>query len=89
MQGNGTADHLMPGEFSVKCDGEAVQRVTSIVYLGMKLDQFLNFDDYVTGVCSAAKNRLSFLYRYSSRTIKLLCTSLVMSKLSYYFTVRE
>ena len=37
--------------------------------------------------CDAANNRLSFLHRYSGlldfRTRKLLCTSLVLSKLSY------
>ena len=75
------------GEFSVRCDGEAVQRVTSLVYLGVKLDQFLSFDEYVTGVCDAANNRLSFLHRYSGlldfQTRKLICTSLVLSKLSY------
>ena len=69
--------------FSVKCDGEAVQRATSVVYLGVRLDQCLNFGEYVDKVCKDANSRLSFLYRYSSildfRTRKLLCTSLIFS----------
>ena len=75
------------GEFLVKCDGELVQRVTSTVYLGVKLDQHLSFDGYVSEICDEANNRLSFLYRYSNvldfQTRKLLCNSLVLSKLCY------
>ena len=58
-----------------------------MVYLGVRLDQCLNFDEYVNKVCNDANSRLSFLHRYSSildiRTRKLLCTSLILSKLSY------
>ena len=75
------------GGFDVKCDGESVLRVTSVVYLGVRLDQCLNFDQYINKVCSDANNRLSFLFRYSSildfPTRKLVCTSLILSKLSY------
>ena len=35
------------GGFEVKCDGETVLRVTSVVYLGVRLDQCLNFYEYV------------------------------------------
>ena len=74
-------------EFSVKCDGEAVSRVTSVVYLGVRLDQCLGFDDFIVKACNEANNRLCFLYRYNSildsRTKKLLCSTLILSKLSY------
>ena len=75
------------GDFKVTCDGETVQRVTSIVYLGVRLDQCLSFDEYVVKVCKNANNRLSFLYRYSHlldvQTRKMLCNSLVLSNLTY------
>ena len=74
------------GDFNVTCDGEMVQRVTSIVYLGVGLDQCLNFDEYVVKVCKRANNRLSFLHRYSrlldEQTRKMLCNSLVLSNLT-------
>ena len=75
------------GDFKVTCDGETVQRVTSIVYLGVRLDQCLSFDEYVVKVCKNANNRLSFLYSYSHlldvQTRKMLCNSLVLSNLTY------
>ena len=71
------------GEFCVTCDGEAVQRVTSVKYLGVILDETLSFDDFVNQICNKADGKLSFLYRYSSlldfRTRRLLCNSLVFS----------
>ena len=51
------------------------------------MDQHLSFDGYVSEICDEANNRLSFLYRYSNvldfQTRKLLCNSLVLSKLCY------
>ena len=75
------------GDFSVTCDGETVTRVTSVEYLGVTLDQFLNFDEYVNSLCDKADGKLSFLHRYSSvldfKTRKLLCESLIFSCLTY------
>ena len=75
------------GDFKVTCDGEEVKRVTSIVYLGVTLDQCLNFDDHVVKVCKKANNKLSFLHRYSGlldvHTRKMLCNSLVLSNLTF------
>ena len=75
------------GDFSVACDGEPVTRVTSVEYLGVTLDQFLNFDEYVNSVCDKADGKLSFLHRYSTvldlKTRKLLCESLIFSCLTY------
>ena len=75
------------GDFTVTCDGETVQRVTSVKYLGVILDQYLCFDDYVDSICDKADNKLSFLHRYSSildfKTRRLLCESLISSSLTY------
>jgi hypothetical protein len=75
------------GEFSVTCDGEPVQRVTSVKYLGVTLDQYLDFDEFVTKTCNKADGKLAFLQRYSNfldfHTRKLLCNSLVFSNLTY------
>ena len=73
--------------FLVNCDGETVSRVTSVIYLGVRLDQCLKFEDFIIKTCNDANSRLSFLYRYNSmldhRTRKLLCSTLILSKLSY------
>ena len=75
------------GDFKVTCDGEMVQRVTSVKYLGVILDQFLQFDEFVAKTCDKANGKLRFLYRYSSlldfNTRRLLCNSLIYSNLTY------
>ena len=75
------------GDFTVTCDGEEVQRVMSIVYLGVTLYQYLNVDEFVVKVCKRANNKLSLIHRYSSlldvQTRKMLCNSLVLSNLTY------
>ena len=64
-----------------------VKRVTTVKYLGVTLDQFLNFSDYVTSLVKKASAKVSFLYRHASvldqYTRKLLCQSLVNSNLEY------
>ena len=66
-------------------DGEMVQRVTSVKYLGVSLDEVLSFNDFVT--CNKADGKLTFLHRYSSLldfdTRRLLYNSLVFSNLTY------
>ena len=58
-----------------------------MIYLGVRLDQCLKFEDFIIKTCNDANSRLSFLYRYNSmldhRTRKLLCSTLILSKLSY------
>ena len=75
------------GDFLVTCDGKPVQRVLSVKYLGVILDQYLNFDVFVTKSCNKADGKLAFLRRYASlldfNTRKLLCDSLVFSGLTY------
>ena len=74
-------------DFLVSCDGETVKRVTSVKYLGVTLDQYFGFDDYVSKTCNSADGRLSFLYRYGRlldlHTRKLLCNALVIPNLTY------
>ena len=70
-----------------KNDGEMVQRVTSVKYLCVSLDEVLSFDDFVGKTCNKADGKLTFLHRYSSLldfdTRRLLCNSLVFSNLTY------
>ena len=75
------------GDFIVTCGGEVVKRVTSVNYLGILLDQCMNFNDHVSLIFKKANSRLSFLYRYASlldpQTRKLLCSSLIAPNLEY------
>jgi hypothetical protein len=64
-----------------------VDRVKSVKYLGVLLDERLDFYEYVLALTKKAASRLSFLHRYSSlldfRTRKLLSSCLVNSNLEY------
>ena len=75
------------GDFNVSCDGMAVNRVTSVKYLGVKLDEHLSFKAHANDVINRCAGRISFLYRnaallnFNSR--KILCTSLIQPYLDY------
>ena len=74
-------------QFEVNLDGQVVQKVTSVKYLGVFVDQCLDFSTHVEGLLKKAHGKLSFLYRNSSflnlSTRKLLCESLIFSSLEY------
>ena len=74
-------------DFAVKLGDAEVKRVTSVRYLGVLLDQHLNFSTHVEKLLSNARSRLAFLYRnrgfLNIRTRKLLCQSLILSCLEY------
>ena len=50
-------------DFKVELDSVAVNRVTSVKYLGVHLDQFLDFSTHVDTIIKKAVAKLSFLYR--------------------------
>lgn len=74
-------------EFQVTCDGMAVNRVASVKYLGVKLDENLSFKAHATEVINKCAGRIAFLYRNSSvldfNSRKILCNSLVQPYLDY------
>ena len=74
-------------DFAVKLGDAEVKRVTSVRYLGVLLDQHLNFSTHVEKLLSKARSRLAFLYRNRGflkiRTRKLSCQSLILSCLKY------
>ena len=61
--------------------------MTFVKYLGVKLDQFLNFSDHVENLLRKANAKLGFLYRNSkflnSYVRRLLCQSLIFSNVEY------
>ena len=75
------------GDFSVKCDGTAVGRVTSVGYLGFVLDENLNGTEHVTGLIRKCVGRLAFLFRNSHLLDKncrrILCSALIQPYLDY------
>ena len=73
--------------FRVFCDGTAVQRVTTVKYLGILLDSNLSGSAHVGGLMKTCAGRLSFLYRNSSlldfNCRKTLCAALIQPYLDY------
>ena len=73
--------------FKVELNSVAISRVTSVKYLGVHLDQFLDFSLHVDAIIKKAGAKLSFLYRsghlLKSRIRKLLCHTLIFSGLEY------
>ena len=73
--------------FEVKLEGKVVNRVTSVKYLGICLDQFLDFSDHVDKLLKKARGKLQFLYRnkdfLNHQTRRFLCQSLIFSSLEY------
>ena len=74
-------------DFIVKCGDAVVKRVTSVKYLGVNLDQNLNFREHASAILKKAAAKLGFLYRcapsLNSGHRRLLCSSLISSGLEY------
>ena len=84
----GTKRQLGPDvNFEIKLDNTVVNRVTSVKYLGVYLDQYLDFSKHVEGLLKKARGKLLFLYRNGNylnhTTRKLLCQALIFSSLEY------
>ena len=74
-------------DFSVLCGNAVVKRVRSVKYLGVTLDQCLNFREHATEILKKANGKLRFLYRCASslrgKYRRLLCSALISSSLEY------
>ena len=74
-------------EFQVICDGMAVNRVISVRYLGVKLDENLSFKTHASEVINKCAGRIAFLYRNSlvldCKSRNILCNSLIQPYLDY------
>ena len=83
----GTHKKLKGAEFNVRCGDEAVKRVTSVKYLGVTLDQTLNFREHANEILKKANAKLSFLYRCADSLKqghrRLLCSALINAGLEY------
>ena len=83
----GSHRRLKGKAFIVTCGMAVVKRVTSVKYLGVILDEHLNFRDHVNGIVKKATGKLYFLYRSGASldggSRRLLCSSLVGSGLEY------
>ena len=83
----GTHRRLKGVDFIIKCGDAVVKRVTSVKYLGVILDQNLNFREHATAILKKAMGKLGFLYRCApslrSGHRRLLCSALINSGLEY------
>ena len=83
----GSSRKLKGRDFIVKCGDVVINRVMSVKYLGVNLDQHLNFREHVEGLVKKATSKLFFLYRNGANldrgSRKLLCSALVNSGVEY------
>ena len=83
----GTHQKLKGREFLVTCGGALVKRVFSVKYLGVYLDQNLNFREHAATILKKATSKLYFLYRcgasLDTSSRRLLCSALISSGLEY------
>lgn len=74
-------------DFQISCDGIAVKQVTSVTYLGVKLDQNVKGKVHVADVIRKCVGRVSFLYRNSAlldvNCRRILCSALIQPYLDY------
>ena len=74
-------------DFRLACDGTTVKRVTSLKYLGVKLDANMSGREHVSELIRKCVGRLSFLYRNASlldlSCRRILCLALIQPYLDY------
>lgn len=75
----------------VNVGGEAIERVESIVYLGLHLDKHLNFGEHVQFVCTKVTSALAALYKVRffvpREVLRLVYFSLIHSHIVYMCSV--
>ena len=75
------------GEFRVKCGESFINRVHSVKYLGVMLDDCLSGEEHVTMTISKISSRISFLYRnahlLSQRCRQTFCSALIQPYFDY------
>lgn len=80
-----------PNEFILEIDKQIVERVKSFKYLGVTLDETLNYEEHYNYVCKSMSARLYMLKRYknyfTARWRHIFCTSLILSVLDYCLPV--
>ena len=74
-------------DFSVLCDGTPVQRVFSVKYLGVTMDDQMSGSVHANGILKKCMTRLAFLYRNSRflnfHSRKTLCSALIQPHIDY------
>ena len=77
----------MVQNYTITCEGTAIQKVETIRYLGIKLDSNMSGEAHAREVIGKCNGRLSFLHRYSSlldkNTRRILCTALIQPFIDY------
>ena len=83
----GSKRQLKGRNFLVRCGDAVVRRVFSVKYLGVVLEQHLDFREHVNGIVKKATSKLHFLYRSGAsldeRYRRLLCSALIFLGIEY------
>ena len=87
----GTSHRLSKvADFQISCSGTVINRVSTVKYLGVTLDQNLKFGEYLEGVIKQCAGRISFLFRQSAlldlNCRRILCNALIQPYLDYCCT---
>ena len=73
--------------FEVICNNEVIKNVTTVKYLGLKLNNYLSGATIVDEVVKKSNTRLKFLYRYkdllNEKCRKILCSALIQCHFDY------
>ena len=74
-------------DFTVKCKNITIQKVESVKYLGLTLDENLSGVNIVSNILKKSSGRLKFLYRYAdilnTNSRKTLCSALIQCYFDY------
>lgn len=73
--------------FSISCLGQDIKASSSVVYLGLELDQYLAGEQTAHKIIQKVNSRLKFLYRQvnclDQNTKKIICSALVLCLFDY------
>ena len=71
----------------IEFNGKSIKRTTSIKYLGLNLDEFLNWNSHITSLCRSLKSFFPVFYnirRYlNNEHIKVIYYTMIYSRIKY------
>ena len=87
IMGKNIDENLIENEIKIDIDGEIIERVKNIKYLGVIIDENLNWDEHFRVLVSKFQGKINFLWRYKNvlnwEGKKLLYNAFVGSVLNY------
>ena len=81
-------DHYFEIGFLISCDGQLVNRVTSVKYLGLLLDENMSGYSHAIALIKKCAGRISFLYRHAD-VLNFQCRKLFSPMFYSYYALHE